>query len=77
MYAWLRLSITLAIAIAAAKLRGFDWSFLIFVVSFYAIPVLFVWDSIAFGLFPPTKFRPVHSPIQTLGIEQHQQRRLH
>jgi len=71
MYAWLRGGICLGIAIAAARVRGFDWSFLIFVVSFYAIPVVFLWDSIAFGLFPPTAFQPVHSPIQTLGIDQH------
>jgi hypothetical protein len=56
------------IAVVTAKLRGWPWSFLIFVVSFYALPMLVTWDVLAFRLFPPTKFEPVSSPIQTLGI---------
>ncbi len=55
---------------ATARLRGFDWSFLIFVVSFYALPMLFLWDVIVFKLFPPTKFESVSSPFQTLGINK-------
>ena len=53
-----------------AKMSGFDWSFLIFVVSFYAIPVFILWDVIVFKLFPPTKFKPVSSSFQTLGINK-------
>jgi len=56
--------------VATARLRGFDWSFLIFVVSFYALPMLFLWDVIVFKLFPPTKFESVSSPFQTLGINK-------
>jgi hypothetical protein len=67
---WLRTSGCLGVAIAAAKLRGFDWSFLVFVIGLYALPVFVFWDTIAFNLFPPTKFEPVQSPFQTLGIGQ-------
>jgi len=58
------------IAVVTAKLRGWDWSFLIFVVSFYALPVLVLWDVIVFKLFPPKKFDPVSGPFQTLGINK-------
>jgi len=56
--------------VVTARLRRFDWSFLIFVVSFYALPMLFLWDVIVFKLFPPTKFESVSSPFQTLGINK-------
>ena len=69
-YLWLRLVICGVIAVVTARLRGWDWSFLIFVVSFYALPVLVLWDTIVFKLFPPTKFEVVASPFQTLGINK-------
>lgn len=68
-YLWLRFLVCAVIAVATAKLRGWDWSFLIFVVSFYALPVLVLWDLIVFRLFPPTKFEAVPSQFQTLGIK--------
>jgi hypothetical protein len=67
---WLRIVVCGVIAVVTARLRGFDWSFLIFVVSFYALPVLFLWDVIVFKLFPPTRFESVSSPFQTLGINR-------
>ncbi len=67
-YLWLRGVLCGVVAITAAKLRGFDWSFLIFVVSLYAIPVFFLWDIIVGRMFPPTEFEPVPPPVQTLGI---------
>ena len=67
-YLWLRAITCCAIAIAAVKLRGFEWSFLIFVVSLYAIPAFIFWDVIAFRLFPPTTFEAVKPSVQTLGI---------
>jgi hypothetical protein len=58
------------IAVVTAKLRGWDWSFLIFVVSFYALPILVLWDVIVFKFFPPKKFEAVSGPFQTLGINK-------
>jgi energy-coupling factor transporter transmembrane protein EcfT len=59
------------IAVVTARLRGWeDWSFLIFVVSFYALPVFVLWDTIVFNMFPPRKFEAVPSPFQTLGINK-------
>src|ERR1035437_5177345 len=69
-YIWLRIVGCGVIAVVTARLRGFDWSFLIFVVSFYALPVLFLWDVIVFKLYPPTRFESVSSPFQTLGINK-------
>jgi len=73
-YLWLRFAVCGIIAVVTAKLRGWDWSFLIFVVSFYALPVLVLWDVIVFKLFPPKKFELVSGPFQTLGINKSQSR---
>jgi len=65
--------VCLFVAVVAARRRGFDWFswfFLIFVVSFYAIPAFVFWDAIVLKLFPPTKFERVSSPFQTLGINK-------
>jgi hypothetical protein len=67
-YRWARGGLCFALAIVAAKLKGFDWSFLIFVVSAYALPAFFFWDVLAVDLSPPTRFEPTHSPVQVLGI---------
>jgi predicted RNA-binding Zn-ribbon protein involved in translation (DUF1610 family) len=67
-YFWLRFAVCGIIAVITARVRGWDWSFLIFVVSFYALPVLVLWDVIVFKLFPPKQFEPVSGPFQTLGI---------
>jgi hypothetical protein len=70
-YLWLRTLVCVIIAVGAARRSGFDWSFLIFVVSFYAIPAFVLWDAIVFRFFPPTKFEPVSSSsFQTLGINK-------
>ena len=70
-YLWLRGLSCGIVAVLIAKFRtGFDWPFLIFVVGFYALPVLFFWDLIGFAMFLPTKFEPVGSPFQTLGINK-------
>ena len=66
-YLWLRTVVCLFIAVVAARRRGFDWSLLIFVVAFYALPAFVLWDVIVFKLFPPTKFGPISSPFQTLA----------
>jgi len=47
---------------------GFEGSFLVFVVCFYAFPAIFLWDSVAQSLFPPKSFEPVKGPFQTLGL---------
>lgn len=69
-YLWLRGLSCGVVAVLLAKFRtGLPWSFLFFVVVFYAVPVLFLWEVIAFAMFPPTKFEPVPSPFQSLGID--------
>jgi hypothetical protein len=42
----------------------------LFVVSFYALPLLMLWDVIVFKLFPPKKSVRVSSLFQTLGINK-------
>jgi hypothetical protein len=67
-YRWARFGMCAAFAITLARLKGFDWSFLVFVVSVYALPALFFWDILALDLYPPTRFEPTRSPVQILGI---------
>jgi hypothetical protein len=67
-YRWARGGLCLALAIFAAKLKGFDWSFLIFVVSAYALPAFFFWDVFALDMSPPTRFDPPRSSVEILGI---------
>lgn len=67
-YRWARSATAAVLAITAARLKGFDWSFLVFVVSVYAVPVLFFWDIFSMDLWPPIHFEPVQSSVQTLGI---------
>ena len=67
-YRWARVGLCAAFAVSAAKLKGFDWSFLIFVVSLYALPSLLFWDVLALDLFPPIRFEANRSTFQTLGI---------
>lgn len=70
-YLWVRFLICFAAGAITAKLRtGFDWSFLIFVVSFYAILVLFLWNATLYRLFPPRRFEAIAPFVQTLGIGQ-------
>jgi len=57
-------------------MRGWDWSFLIFVVSFYALPVFAFWDVIVFKLFPPKKFEACLFPISNIGADEMNRRTL-
>lgn len=43
-------------------------SFMIFVVGFYAMPLLFAWMEIERTYLPPRKFKRPDSPFLTLGI---------
>jgi hypothetical protein len=67
-YRWVRGGLCAVLAIGAARLKEFDWSFLIFVVSLYALPALFFWDIFAMDLSPPMRFEPAQSSVQMLGI---------
>ena len=67
-YLWLRILVCGGVAVVTARMRGFDWSFLIFVVSFYALPVFILWDVIVFQLFPPTSCSQHGTPSPTLLI---------
>ncbi len=68
-YRWVRYLITLGAALAWAWHRGWSGSFVIFVVSFYQLPLLFLWDLIVRDFFLPTKFEAAPSlSFQTLGL---------
>jgi hypothetical protein len=56
-------------AIVAWK-RGLGGSFVIFVLAFFALPFLLMWDRIILPLFPPKSLELVTSPIQTLDLSQ-------
>lgn len=69
-YRWTRLLCTYAIAAIWAWSR-WESSFIVFVVSFYAFPVMIVWRLIERNLrsvFPPKYSVPARSHFQTLGI---------
>ncbi len=57
-----------AFGIVGAMKAGFEGSFLVFVVAFYALPGIFLWESVAQWLFPAKTFEPVKGPFQTLGL---------
>ncbi|HSB74895.1 MAG TPA: hypothetical protein VLC12_04550 [Terriglobales bacterium] len=67
-YRWLRIIASYGAAAAAARMRGWDWSVIIFVVSFYAVPALFLFDSIVLNFFPAKEFEAIRGPFQTLGL---------
>ncbi len=58
---------TSAAALLALK-RGWEPSFIIFVLSFYAIPLFYLWRLIEVRLFPATRFEVVTSPLQHLNF---------
>ena len=43
---------------------------MVFVVSFYALPFIFLWDAEVAKFFPPTRFVPASKlkEFQTLGL---------
>lgn len=67
-YQLVRGAICGGLAITAAKFKGFDWSFLIFVVSIYAVPAFLLWDIFALDMHPPLRFEPSQSSVQMIGI---------
>ncbi len=67
-YRWLRLLGCYGAGIAAARLRGWDWSFVVFVVSFYAFPAALLFDSVVVNFFPASQFELVRGRLQTLGL---------
>src|SRR5262249_40523081 len=70
-YLWTRFLICTGAATAYAWTHGFPGSFVIFVVSLYAIPALLIWSAVERAFFPPPKrFKPYPSPVfQTLGLD--------
>ena len=51
--------------------RGWDPSFIVFVVSFYAFPVMWLWNSMEryfWRIYPPANFELQRSLFQSLGI---------
>ena len=67
-YGWPELVVCYGVASLIAWKRGWEPSFIVFVVSFYAIPVFIVWQSIKRTFFPPKSFRVAPSRIQKLGL---------
>src|SRR3981081_4594876 len=68
-YMWLRAVICCGAAVAICWTKHLG-SFMVFVVSFYALPLFFIWDSEISKFFPPTKLEPATGPYQTLGLQQ-------
>ncbi len=48
--------------------RGWDASFVIFVVAFYAIPVMIAWGYIQGTFFPSKRYEAIPPAIQKLGL---------
>lgn len=69
-YHWLRLAVCYGAGLAYAWTHGWNGSFVIFVVSFYALPALVLWAVIEVRLFPPKMFAPTSASaaVQTLDI---------
>jgi hypothetical protein len=67
-YRWLRVLGCYGAGIAAARFRGWDWWFIVFVVSFYALPAAFLFDSIVLNFFPARQFEPVPGKFQMLEL---------
>ena len=66
-----RILVIYGVAAIWAWRRGWAPSFIIFVVSFYAIPVLLILGHIEGQLrrvFPPKRYVPRRKDVQTLGI---------
>jgi uncharacterized protein (DUF983 family) len=69
-YWWVRGGVCAALAIGAALLKGFPWSFVVFVVCFYALPAFFFWDIFVMDLLPPLRFERTQSSMQLIRIEK-------
>lgn len=67
-YKVVRFIFVLAFGIVGAMKAGFEGSFLVFVGAFYALPGIFLWESVAQSLFPAKTFEQVKGPFQTLGL---------
>ena len=60
-----------AVAAIWAWKRGWDPWGIVFVVSFYVFPVLWLWNIVereVYRMYPPKRFEPPRTPFQTLGI---------
>lgn len=68
LYRWLRLAGCYIAGIAAARIRGWDWSLIVFVVSLYAFPIAVLFDSIVLNLFPAKQFETLPDKLQTLNL---------
>src|ERR1700730_14997592 len=58
-YHWARFFITLGLALAWASHGGWMGSFVIFVISFYQLPLIFLWDWIFPEFYLPNEFKAV------------------
>ncbi len=67
-YLWVRSLTSFGMGLAWAWHRGWTGSFVIFVVSFYALPVMILWDLVVRDFFLPKKIVPATSTFQTLGL---------
>jgi predicted RNA-binding Zn-ribbon protein involved in translation (DUF1610 family) len=67
-YVWVRALVCCGAAFFYAWLCGWNSSFVIFVVSCYALPAFVVWSIVERVLFRSKNFESAESSIQTLGI---------
>lgn len=68
-YWWLRLAVCYGAAIVICWTKHLG-SFMIFVVSFYALPFFFIWDREISKFFAPTRLERATGAFQTLGLQQ-------
>ena len=67
-YSWIRALVCIGIAIAFAWHRGWHDSSIIFVLSLYALPIMFLWDLTVHTFFLPKNFKRAATKFQVLGL---------
>jgi len=65
---WIRGFICCGAGLALAWHNGWTDSFVIFVVSFYVLPMMFLWDLTVYHFFLPKHFEPVASSFPVLDL---------
>jgi predicted RNA-binding Zn-ribbon protein involved in translation (DUF1610 family) len=69
-YHWIRQIVCWSVTLTWAWMKGWHDASVVFVISFYVIPVFAAWYYLE-RYFPAKKFERVGSYIQTLGIDSH------
>lgn len=67
-FKWLRAIVCYAVAALYSWHKGWEPSFIVFIVSFYAIPALVIWRTVEQLFFPATRYEAGRSSVQTLDL---------